>query len=168
MNDSPKTAARIETEFGQVSFACETYAQVIDDLLPLLKPHHRELGPYQDKMPTDPDFDFYKKASEAGLCQFYTARLGGELIGYAAYLIRPSLHYRTTMWALCDMVWLSPGRRGHGIGHLLFDFIERDLRNEKKVFVMHTTAKKDHPALSGLLTQRGHNLVELGYQKRLD
>ena len=55
MNDSPRAATRIETEFGQVSFACETYAEVIEDLLPLLRPHHhwpsRSAEPHDELTP---------------------------------------------------------------------------------------------------------------------
>ena len=147
-------------------FSCETYDQVIGDITPLLAEHHKELGPYQEEMPFDPELGLYRKASDAGLARIYTARLDTGLVGYAIYFIRPNPHYRSTGWAISDIIWVHPKHRNFGIGNGLYEFIEKDLKAQN-VFVLHTTTKKNHPALGMLLESRGHVLVELGYQKRL-
>jgi GNAT superfamily N-acetyltransferase len=147
-------------------FALETYDQFASDAMRLLPLHHKELGPYQDAMPLVPDYSFYAKASEIGMCRFYTARIFGELIGYAIYFVKPNPHYSTTGWAVSDIIWVHPEHRNLGTGTGLFDLIESDMR-KNGIFVLHTTAKEAHKPLQYLLLSRGHKLVELGYQLRL-
>jgi hypothetical protein len=147
-------------------YARETYEEVISDILPLLPLHHQELALYQDTIPLEPDLEFYRTASAAGILRVYTARHGHDLIGYAIYLTRNHPHYKSHRWAVCDIIWIDPDHRNAGIGNGLYDFIERDLRAGGPV-VIHTTSKAGHPELGFLLGSRGHALVEMGYSKRI-
>lgn len=149
-----------------ITFARETYAQMIEDVKPMLAEHWRELALYQDDIPLDPDYEFYERAEAIGLIRAYTARKVGALIGYAVYLVRFHPHYRGHRWASADIVWMHPDYRRFGAGNALFDFIESDLTAEGPC-VIHTTTKVAHPELSMLLLARGHEHVENGYSKRL-
>lgn len=147
-------------------YARESYAEVINDILPLLPEHHAELALYKDTVALDPDLDFYRAASGAGALRIYTGRFDGKLIAYAIYLVRHHPHYKSHRWAVCDLVWVRPEHRNAGVGNGLYDMIERDLRRDGPI-VIHTAAKKDHPELGFLLGMRGHALVEMGYSKLL-
>ncbi len=155
----------------QLAIQTETYAQVIEDIKPLLEKHWREIAVYDD-IPLDPDYEFYRRAFDAGLAAIYTARLDGVLIGYAIYFIRPGKaadghhHYVGTGWAVSDIILVVPEHRNTGVATSLFDLIEADLK-ARGVAVMHTTAKTAHPQLGFFLEGRGHAMVEQGYSKRL-
>ena len=148
-------------------FAVETYAQVVDDIRPLLQEHWRELATYHD-IPLDPDFEAYRAMEKAGRLRIYTVRVEGNsrLVAYAIYFVSPHHHYQTTKWAVSDIILVVTEHRGLKLGHGLFDFLEDALRAEG-VEVMYTMAKLKHPELSMLLEMRGHERNEVIHAKRL-
>lgn len=147
-------------------FAVETYDQVVDDIRPLLKAHWQELATYHD-VPLDPDFEAYKTVDRAGSLRIFTVRSeDNALVGYAIYFVRMHHHYKTTKWAISDIVLVAPEHRNVGLGHGLYDFLEDQLRAEG-VQVIYTMAKLKHPELSMLLELRGHERNEVIHAKRL-
>jgi GNAT superfamily N-acetyltransferase len=152
-------------------FAVETYAQVVDDIRPLLQEHWRELATYHD-IPLDPNYPKYAAAQESGMLRIYTVRTDGRagdnsrLVAYAIYFVSPHHHYQTTKWAISDIILVVTEHRGLKLGHGLFDFLEDALRAEG-VEVMYTMAKLKHPELSMLLEMRGHERNEVIHAKRL-
>lgn len=149
-----------------LQFQIETYAQVIEDIKPLLERHWQEIAVYDD-IALSPDFEFYANADKLGMMAVYTARLNGKLIGYAIYFIRKGHHhYQEAGWAVSDIILVLPEHRNTGVATGLFDLIESDLE-ARGISVMHTTAKTAHPQLSAFLEARGHAMIEKGHSKRL-
>ena len=149
-----------------ITYARECYDEVIIDIGLLLPEHYRELALYQADIALDPDFDKYRALGDAGAIAFYTARLNGELIGYAIYaVIERQLHYRHR-FAVNDICWNAPEHRNFGVGSGLFDFVEADLAKDGPIVVM-TETKTSAPQLAALLTARGHETIGLVLAKRL-
>lgn len=146
-------------------FSRESYERAVDDVRPLLREHWQELATYED-VPLDPDFDSYRVVDAAGMLRVYTARLDGALVGYAIFFVRPHHHYRSTLWAISDIILVRREHRNLGLGDGLFGFVERDLAADG-VKVMYTMAKLAHPELSFLLESRGHVKNEVIHAKRL-
>lgn len=146
-------------------FARESYGEAVDDVRPLLREHWEELATYAD-VPLDPDFESYRAVDAAGMLRAYTARVDGALVGYAIYFVRPHHHYRSTLWAISDIILIRRDHRNVGLGNGLFDFLENDLR-ACGVKAMYTMAKLAHPELSFLLESRGHAKNEVIHAKRL-
>lgn len=137
-------------------YATETFAQIVEDIKPLLATNWRELALHKDSIPLDPDFSFYEKISDAGGLVFYSVRTAGCLCGYAIYFLSPKHpHYRTSFWAVSDIVFVAPEYRNMGVGNALFEFIEADM-TARGVNVLMTGTKVKHPELSTLLQMRGH------------
>jgi len=86
----------------------------------LFEAHWREVGLYQDEVPLDPDYDKFIQLEHAGVLEAFTVRVRmedgshGKLAGYAGYLVIPHLHYRTTLVAANDVIYLDPAFR-HGL-----------------------------------------------------
>jgi GNAT superfamily N-acetyltransferase len=148
-----------------VGIAVESFADVIDEIKPLLVEHWAELALYSD-IPLDPDYTAYEALDRAGAIVIYTVRAHGELVGYAVYFIRKHLHYRQHTWGINDIVLVRDRYRDFGIGTALFDFIEADLK-KRGVNVMHTNTKVLHPELAMLLRARSHQEAEIGFSLRL-
>lgn len=148
-------------------FAIEPFKGLIDEVKPLVERHWKELALYQDDVLLDPDYATYEAANEAGMSLAFTARIDGELIGYALYWVRPHMHYKTTLCAVSDLFWIAPEHRNFGVGSGMFAFIEDELKR-RGVKIVHTTFKTAHPAAGKLLEMRGHTLVEYAYSKKLD
>lgn len=147
-------------------FAVEKFADVIDQMKPLLDQHWAEIAVYPD-IPLEPNYDFYKQADLVGLLRIYTVRQNGDIIGYSVFCVRPHVHYKNHSWAQNDVIWLHPDHRQQGIAQGLVRFWEDDLRLQG-VSVVHVNAKTQHPALSFLLKSCGYNAVEVGFEKRLN
>lgn len=148
----------------KLTFAEEPYQQILEELKPLLPRHHEELATWKD-IPLAPNFPFYDFVSRGNVMHFWTARLDGELIAYANYMIQPHPHYSTTLWAMCDIVLVVPEHRSYGVGNGLFDLIERECE-KLGAHVIVTATKAKHPALKALLQSRGHDVTEIVLSKR--
>ncbi|MDE2096654.1 MAG: GNAT family N-acetyltransferase [Patescibacteria group bacterium] len=146
-------------------FAVETYAQVIDEIGPMLPAHWAELAVHKD-IPLDPDFDFYKKADEIGLLEIMTVRKDGVLIGYALWVVKRHPHYKAHSWAINDIIWLRPDHRRENIGSSFIAFWEAEFRR-KNVSVVHVETKIASTALMFLLMKNGYQATSAGVEKRL-
>lgn len=143
----------------------ESWFDVVDELKPILFEHWGELALYSD-IALDPEFELYETLQKNGMLAFYSVRRGGELVGYAIFFIRKSPHYRTTLWAVSDIVLIRKPFRNFGVGTKLFDFIENDLRKQG-VKVMHVMTKASHPELGQLMRKRGYMNSEINFSHRL-
>jgi GNAT superfamily N-acetyltransferase len=148
-----------------IQFAVETYAQVAEDIKPLIERQWRELALFED-VPLDPDWGLYRTLSISGFLIIFTARDEGRLIGYALYFMRAHHHYKSTSWAQCDIIWIDPECRRRSIGTQLFDFVEATLRDRGVVVIQHET-KSAHPELAHLLHARDYAPIATMFTKKL-
>lgn len=96
-----------------VAFSSERVAAIWPEIYPLFEKHWKEIGEYDD-IPLNPDFESYKKIDEAGLIRVYAARENGTLIGYCVFFVNPNLHYKHTVQALQDVLFIQKEKRGFG------------------------------------------------------
>jgi len=144
----------------------ESVAELWDELAPLLEAHYREIAIWHD-IALDPDREIYERIEALGQLRVYTVRADRRLIGYAVFFVRPNLHYRQSVWAQQDVVFVAPEHRHRGVGQLLLAFAEGELRVEGVQVVVHHV-KLAHPQLGAVLQQLGYEPAETIYAKRLD
>ena len=148
----------------QIAFAIESFGAILDELMPIFQRHYDALSAHG--LTLDPNYEFYKKASEAGYLVTYTVRDGGRLCGHALYFSAKNPHHKTIQWANSDSLWIDMDMRRPRVADRFIEVIENDLRN-KGVVVMETGTRAAHPALGRLLQARGHEIVNVLYSKRL-
>ena len=146
-------------------FARESVATVLAEIGPLLQEHWQEIAQYPD-IPLSPDLEQYHFAEACGQLRIFTARLKGELIGYAIYLIAPALHYSKSLQAKQDVLYLKPEHRKSFTGMRLITFADESLRKDRVQVVFHHV-KAAHN-FGPLLERMGYELSELIYSRRLD
>jgi GNAT superfamily N-acetyltransferase len=147
-----------------LTFRKESFSELVEDIKALLPAHYEELAAYHD-IPLDPDFRCYEVGYQSGHLRFYTARLDGRLIGYVIMTVVPHhAHYRTTGWAIGDIVLIAKEHRRFGVGNALFEFMENDLANFDVIQIGY---KHTHPELAMLLQSRGYVAIETIMSKRL-
>jgi len=147
----------------ELALAREDAESIFDEIRPLIIEHYEEIAHYQD-IPLDPDWDAYAAASRAGNIRVFTARAGGRLIGYAVFFVRMNLHYKSSLQAVQDILFVHPDHRGQGLR--LIRYADRYLKAEG-VQVVYQHIKAAHnfgPALERM----GYELMDLIYSKRLD
>lgn len=140
--------------------------ELIEELIPLLHVHYKTVAHYQD-IALDPDYDGYLKLHELGMLRIFTAREEtGSLIGYAIFFVRPNLHYRKSLQAVQDVLFIHPEKRG--FGRHFIAWCDAELRREGVQAVYHHVKNKPELNFSPLLAAQGYELVDLIMAKRLD
>lgn len=139
---------------------------LFDEILPLLHLHHNEVAAFKD-IPLDPDWDAYLSMQSMGILRVFTARDGlGALVGYASFVVMPNPHYRTSLQATCDAIFVHPTQRGRFVGAGLLSAVHERLKQEG-VVVIHLHASVDYD-LESLLARAGYKLIEKNYAARLE
>lgn len=142
-----------------ITFAVESYHDYRAEQEPLLALHWREVAIHQDAIPLDPDVDAYRAMQDAGQLCSIIARHEGRIVGYYVSIVRPHLHYRTTLHAFTDVYYLLPEYRdgtGAGIRMIKEAMKVWKQRGVKKAF----TATKTHLDMSKVLVRLGWERTE--------
>lgn len=154
-----------EVHTAQAVFASESVATVIREIGPLIQQHWQEIAQYPD-IALSPDFDQYHFLDSCGQLRIFTARVDGELIGYAIYLLAPALHYSKSLQAKQDVLFLLPEHRKSFTGMRLIAYADESLRKDGVQVVYHHV-KAAHN-FGPLLERMGYELSDLIYSRRLD
>lgn len=128
----------------------------------LLKEHWSEIAHYPD-IPLAPDWETYCKAEAIGALRVYVARAESAPVGYAIFFVRPHLHYKTSIQAQQDVLFVAKEHRGFGAKFL--QWCDEQLRAEGvQVILHHVKAAHD---FGPLLKRLGYELVDLVYARRV-
>lgn len=143
-------------------FAPEPYAAWYREALPLFDRHYAELGRTDALMP---DHALAMRLDGDGKLACYTARVDARLVGYALFIVAPMAHYKTTVLAELDLLWLAPEHRRGRDGIRLIRFAESDLA-ARGANVVRLRAKLD-TTLSRLAGLLGYVEAERVYERRV-
>jgi len=125
-----------------VQFAAERLTHDLwAEAWPLLKQHWHEIAHFKD-IPLEPDLAKYDAAHANGAVRVFTARADGTLVGYALFFVGPNPHYRSSVQAVEDVLYVDPAHRGF-MPIRFVRFIVRALSTESEVVYMHLKAAKD-------------------------
>ncbi len=84
------------------------------EMEPLLRSHYEEIS-HDKSIPLDPDWTAYLAAEAAGKLLIFTARTTArDLVGYAVFFVGPHPHYKSTTFAVQDILFVRPDHRGTG------------------------------------------------------
>jgi hypothetical protein len=145
-------------------FSQETLEQNVAESKPLLESHFKEIAQFQD-IPLDPDYDQYIALEKAGFIRYFAARSAdGALVGYAVYFVRHNLHYRSSLQAVQDVIFIKKEFRGRGGSFI--KWIDEQLKAEG-VQVTYHHVKVAHD-FSKMLEKIGYTFVDKILARRLD
>lgn len=146
--------------------------------MPLLREHWREVAHFKD-IPLDVDVDAYLTAARNDALRIFTARhyypapvVGAtdilmpdsELVGYAVFFVRPNPHYRGSVQASCDVIYMHPKVRAANAIRFLA-FCDRNLSYQGVDVVYHRVkVAKDW---GKILARLGYDAIDVTYGKRL-
>lgn len=146
-----------------ITYQRESIKDIKDELEPLLREHKDEVAVY-DFFDLNVDWDRYVEGDDKDVIVTFTVRSDGELVGYAAYFVSQSLHYRDQKYAVMDVIYLTPEFREAGIGASLLSFAEEYLTEEFDVSMM-TIHMKVWAPFEGVADYLGYELKEYMYTK---
>jgi GNAT superfamily N-acetyltransferase len=153
-----------------ITYQQERYSSVIKEALPLLFRHFQEIAEHQDKIPFDPNFDFFYGLERADSLVLVTVRSHGVLVGYSMQVCGPAMHFQKTLWSTNNLIWLDPAFRQGWIGVKLLIEMEKALR-EKKVQVFEMIPRlhfeKQRGGMQKILDRLGFECVGTVHSKWL-
>ena len=162
-NPQPLSGSTTGGEVDAIKFHKERAQDCYEESIPLLYKHWQEIAHYKD-IPLDPDFDSYTKTEDAGFLRCYTARrASSQLVGYAVFFVRPNPHYKTSIQASQDILFIDSNHRG--MGGRFIKWCDEQLRLENVQVVYHHI-KAQHN-FGKLLERFGYELVDLIYARRM-
>jgi GNAT superfamily N-acetyltransferase len=139
-------------------------ADLFAELAPLLNAHYLEISHFQD-IPLSPNYEAYQAIADTGGLRVFTARdEDRELVGYCVFFVRHNLHYKSSLQAVQDILFIRPDQRGTGAR--LIKWCDEQLKKEG-VQVVYQHVKAAHN-FGEMLERMGYEFVDLIYAKRLD
>lgn len=139
-----------------VEFELAPYSVLKEEIRPLIVDHWQEIALDKETVKLDPDWDEYDRLATAGQLHLLTARVNNELVGYYVGIVKPHLHYKNSLTAFNDVLYIKPEHRQGMVGIRLFKEIERTLK-ERGVQKTYMNTKAHHDF--GVIMER------LGYKK---
>lgn len=145
-----------------IAYARESVESVKNDIGAMAAAHYEEASGHRDAA-FNINWDMYLRIEASGALRGFTVRDSGELIGYAAFVVAPSLHASGLMQANTIAIYLRPDRRGRG--EMFIMWIDGELCREGVGIVYHSV--KPHIDYSPALKRLGYGYHEAVYSKRL-
>lgn len=145
---------------------------LVGELTPILHDHFKEISANQD-IPLDPRWEVYEAAAANGSLRIFTIRDAGRLVGYSVFTVIRNPHYKGSVQATQDILYLVKALRGkrHGetgksIGFCFIDWCDSQLKADGVQLVYHHV-KFSHD-WGSMLEKMGYKPVEKIYGRRLD
>lgn len=151
-----------------MKFSRENAHQFIPEAMSLFSLHWGEVGHYKD-IPLEIDFETYNKLEDSGTLRIYSAREDdNKVVGYSFYFLKNNVHYKSSLQASQDIIFLHPDKRKTGLGLSFIDWCDGELRKEGVQVVYHHVKTKKELNFGPLLEKLNYELIDLVYGKRLD
>lgn len=119
-----------------ITFAVEDWFDVKGQMAHLWPSHWEEVALNRDTIKLDPDFDTYDWMARNGQLHIVVARKEGVVVGYHFTIVKPHLHYKTSLSGLTDIYYIAPQYRSGRTPLRLFEYVEKTLkaRGVEKLF----------------------------------
>lgn len=141
-----------------ITYQTETMSQCVGEMSGLWDLHWQEIALDRQKVKLEPDVQTFEVLESLGQLVIVTVRDDGKLVGYHVSLVRPHLHYKSSLTAYVDMYFLHPDYRGGMAGYKMFKFVEGYLRSLGVERIYSGT--KLHKDMGKLFERLGYNETE--------
>lgn len=152
-------------KWGNYVFSRESFATLSEDSLEFLNEEYAETGQFQDEVPLDIDWDALFEYDRRGQLACFSLRLeDGTLIGYAMFILSTTLHAKSTLHAMTDVIYVRPKYRKGLVGVKFIHFCEAQVK-AMGAKIIHMIMKAD-PSYR-FLERSGYRIFEVTYMKVL-
>jgi len=150
-----------------MDFAQEDWDAIKVEADDLFLEHQQEVGFYNDVQVLSVDHALYDAVNKRGRIRFYSARENGVLVGYAMFILGYSGHYKDSLRATNDCLYIESEHRKGLAGYKFMQWCETQLSADpaKIKFIIWKT-KTNHD-FGPILKRQGYALEELTYSKHI-
>lgn len=146
-----------------ITYTTETLRDCLDEMLPILEDHFKEVNYHQSQVPHEPDWDGYVQLENARMLHVAVARDDGKMVGYCSTVINTSLHHRNNTFGVNDALYVLPEYRKTSVAYGLLTYVFAELKS-MGVDTVHLAMKVSHP-FDELCEGLGMQLEERMYSK---
>lgn len=148
----------------KATFARERIHGLWDESRAITEAHWREIAWFRDEIPLSPDRTTFERLEDADMLRVFTARVDGELVGYAVFILSRMLHY-DVIQAFCDVVFLRQDHRKGYVASTLLNFAEGQcVVAGAKIIAYH--GKVDQPHFGRFMKSRGFEAMDTVFVRR--
>ena len=149
-----------------MNYKVESFADVIDEIKPLLTAHWLEIARHKDVIALNPDYEKYRLLDEGGMLHVVTVRKEDKLVGYFVTFVAPHLHYKDHIMATNDILYVDPDYRGGTTAFKMFKYAEKTLKDRgvEKIIINMKIAHE----FGSLLDHMGYREIEKVYELMLN
>lgn len=141
-----------------ITYQVENWDDCWEEMSAMWQAHYEEVALHKSKIKLDPDMATYDALNSAGSLHVVTVRKDAKIIGYHIAIVRPHLHYRTSLSAYSDVYYVDPAHRKGMVGVKLFIETEKLLKQRGvERFYTGTKMSKD---MSRIFEHLGFDEVE--------
>jgi len=128
-----------------ITFQKEEGRPFFEEAQDLFKKHYEEIAERTDVIKFDPNVERYGQLNDLGLIEVHTARNDGKLVGYSVWMIFPHLHYKSSLTASSDILYIHPDyRKGlTGVSFLRWTIEEVKKRKPQRI-LLHVKPSIDY------------------------
>ena len=131
----------------KLTYAKEDLESARKDLGTLHKLNSEETGAFPDEaFLIEPNWVVYQTLQDSGVLDIYTVRTEeGVLVGYMMFIIHELLHYKDSVMASTDVLFLRSDLRRGLAGYKLIKFALDDVKKTRKVDCISLTMSTKRP-----------------------
>ena len=144
-----------------ISFQKESLYPFVHEAMDLFDKHYKEIAERTDVIKLDPDLARYEFFVANEMLEVHTIRKDGELIGYSLWFVSNHIHYKNSVTACSDVLFISPNQRkgSTGIKFIKWSLEKIKERNPQRI-MFHV---KDHVDYSPIIKRMGAKHFESVY-----
>ena len=118
-----------------ITFQQEAPSPFSDEAVELFKRHYEEIAERQDIIELDPNIERYNQLYNSKILEIHTARDDGKLIGYSLWVVVNHLHYKKSITASSDVLYISPEYRKGMLGYKFIKWTTEEIkkRNPQRI-----------------------------------
>jgi len=133
-----------------ITFQEEHYTQFFTkEFMELYKIHWREIGSFdKQKIKLSPDWEVYRAIGKQNKLITFTIRDENTLIGYNVFMITNHHHYKSTIIAENDILYLHPEYRKGFTGYKFMKYCIEDLKNKVDIIILSVKASHSFEAIT--------------------
>jgi hypothetical protein len=144
-----------------ITFQTEAPEPFTQEALDLFQKHYEEIAERTDVIELDPNIELYNELYKKGALEIHTARDDGKLIGYSLWFLSKHIHYKKSLTASSDVLYISPEHRKGMLGVKFIKWTTEKIKERKPQRIMfHVKPFLDY---SPILERNGANYFEKIY-----
>ena len=144
-----------------ITFQTEAPEPFTQDALELFRQHYEVIAERTDVIELDPDLDNYNLLYSKGMLEIHTARDDGKLVGYSIWFVLKHIHYKKSLTANSDVLYISPEYRKGMLGVRFIKWTTEEIKKRKpQRIVFHMKPFLDY---SPIVMRLGAKLFEHAY-----